>query len=173
MAASLPVSASLIDGGLEWLPVTDSTDLSFAEVQTEFQSGGAFEGFRHATLTEVSNLATTFGFDSGLSEEANSAAVQALQAALDTTFVSAGGTLQFSTLGYLDDGSRYDIVLQLPDPDVVETFRGSIFTFATGGFDPASPLVGHYLVRVVPEPSTAALVAGLVVASLLLKRRRA
>jgi len=39
--------------GLEWLDWTESTEISFNEINTEFGAGGDFEGFRHATIAEL------------------------------------------------------------------------------------------------------------------------
>ena len=48
------------DTGLEWLDVTKSTNRSYNYVSGQFDVGGEFEGWRHATSTEVMNF-----FDSG------------------------------------------------------------------------------------------------------------
>ena len=40
LAVPCSALANFIDGGLEWLSVTDSIDISFPEMQTELQPGG-------------------------------------------------------------------------------------------------------------------------------------
>ena len=119
LAMPCPAVANFIDGGLEWLTVTDTVNIAFEEMQAELESGGAFEGFRHASLEETWTLVTNFGYDDNLTALDNAPAVESLHAVLGTTFASSAGVLQFSTLGYIDDGTRFDIVLQLPDPGVV------------------------------------------------------
>ncbi|HEY9068480.1 MAG TPA: PEP-CTERM sorting domain-containing protein [Burkholderiaceae bacterium] len=47
--------------GLEWLDLSASTGLSFAQVSAGFGVGGAFEGYRYATSSEVSHLLGDFG----------------------------------------------------------------------------------------------------------------
>jgi len=47
--------------GLEWLDLSASTGLSFAQVSAGFDTGGAFEGYRYATSTEVQHLLGEFG----------------------------------------------------------------------------------------------------------------
>jgi hypothetical protein len=166
------VFAGFIDGGLEWLTVTDSINIAFEEIQVELALGGAFEGYRHATLGETMTLADTFGYDENLSLEANAPSVEALQAVLGTTFASSAGVLQFSTLGYIDDGTRFDIVLRLPDPGEPATFQGEVYQTDLGFLPEASPNIGHYLVRPVPEPATTIAMVGIVALGLVTLRRR-
>lgn len=42
--------------GLDWLDLTLSSGLSYAEVSAEFGDGGKFEGFRHATTGDIEGL---------------------------------------------------------------------------------------------------------------------
>ena len=165
--------ASFIDGGLEWLTVTDSINIAFDEIQMELDPGGAFEGYRHASLEETRMLAANFGYDENLSLEANAVSVEALHAALGTTFASSAGVLQFSTLGYIDDGTRFDIVLRLPDPGDPATFQGEVYQTDLGFLPEASPIIGHYLVRPVPEPAATTEVLGiLILGAVALRHRR-
>jgi len=46
---------------LEWLDLTLTSDRTFLDVSTEFGSGGDFEGFRYASLSEVSHLFVNAG----------------------------------------------------------------------------------------------------------------
>lgn len=171
-ALACPALGNFIDGGLEWLTVTDSINYSFEDMQVELQPGGTFEGYRHATIGEAWTLASNFGYDENLTALDNAAAVQDLQDALGTTFASSAGTLQFSTLGYIDDGTRFDIVLQLPIPDDETTYLGEAYPTDLGFLPPASNLIGHYLVRPIPEPAVSALIAGLVLFAGVLARRK-
>ncbi|MEX0326426.1 MAG: hypothetical protein AB3N33_10100 [Puniceicoccaceae bacterium] len=172
-ALACPAMGNFIDGGLEWLTVTDSIDYSFEQMQAELLPGGTFDGYRHATLDEAWALAANFGYDPGLTALENASAVQDLHNALGTTFASSAGTLQFSTLGYLDDGTRFDIVLQLPVPDEAATYLGEAYQTDLGFLPPASNLIGHYLVRPIPEPAMVASLLGiLILLTVYLHRRK-
>lgn len=171
-ALAAPALGNFIDGGLEWLTVTDSINFSFEEMQVELQPGGSFEGYRHATLGETWALALNFGYDTNLDASANVPAVQDLQDALGTTFASSAGTLQFSTLGYVDDGTRFDIVLQLPVPDDESSYLGQAYPTDLGFLPPASNLIGHYLVRPIPEPAGFVALAGFLSLVIIAARRR-
>lgn len=46
--------------GLDWLDVTSTTGLSFNFVTSQFGSGGAFSGWRHATRDEFNQLVGNF-----------------------------------------------------------------------------------------------------------------
>jgi hypothetical protein len=170
---SVSSHGNLISGGLEWMDVSQTTDLSISDVVTQFDTGGLFEGFRHATGDEVNQLVTEFGYDPGSSEQANAAPISNLQEAIGTTFVSSAGFLQYSTLGYVDDGQRMDLTLQILDPGEPATWSGFLFQTDPGPIINADPVVGHYLVTVVPEPAEFALVVGIFTLAYLLKRRRA
>jgi len=47
--------------GLEWLDLSASSGLSFAQVNAGFGANGAFDGYRYATSGEVANLLGEFG----------------------------------------------------------------------------------------------------------------
>lgn len=51
--------------GLDFLDLTPTIGLSFADVSAELGVGGNFEGFRYATRPELVNLVNNFGFDPG------------------------------------------------------------------------------------------------------------
>jgi len=68
--SATPAAAILIDQGattldtdqnLVWLDVTESAGRSYNNVVGQFGAGGDFAGYRHATLTEVTNLITNAG----------------------------------------------------------------------------------------------------------------
>lgn len=46
--------------GIEWLKWTESTSISYNDIQAQFNPGGNFEGWRHATLSEVENMLSDF-----------------------------------------------------------------------------------------------------------------
>ena len=106
--------------GMQWLDLTESTDLTVAEVSAEFGSGGDFEGFRYATSTEVgefytnaglSGFGTTENFVDGDSNAARIAAAEALQAMWGVTEMTDGeGQDLDRSLGFIDEflgGSDY------------------------------------------------------------------
>lgn len=51
------------DSGLEWLDWAYTVDRSYDDIASRFGMGGEFEGFRHATLDELSALYTNTGFN--------------------------------------------------------------------------------------------------------------
>ena len=168
---SVSSHGNLISGGLEWMDVNQTTDLSFSDVVTQFDTGGLFEGFRHATGDEVNQLVTEFGYDPGSSAQENAGPVSSLQDAIGTTFASATGFLQYSTLGYVDDGQRMDLTLQILDPGEPATWSGFLFQTDPGPVVDANPAVGHYLVMAVPEPAEFTLMLGLIAVGWIMKRR--
>lgn len=50
------------DTGLDWLDVTVTSGLSFNEVSAQLGVGGAYEGYRYATLAELDQLIINFGY---------------------------------------------------------------------------------------------------------------
>ena len=47
--------------GLDWLDLTATAGLSYNDVSAQLGTGGAFEGWRYATVSELSTLWTAFG----------------------------------------------------------------------------------------------------------------
>ncbi|MDH5766608.1 MAG: hypothetical protein OEZ38_11390 [Gammaproteobacteria bacterium] len=52
------------DNSLEWLDLTVTANMSYNQVISELGVGGAYEGWRYATSTEVASLWDAFGGDS-------------------------------------------------------------------------------------------------------------
>jgi len=48
--------------GLDWLDVTETVGISYETVITQFDEGGAFEGWRYATTAEFDQLINNFGY---------------------------------------------------------------------------------------------------------------
>jgi hypothetical protein len=165
--ATFSVSAqSLIDqgdttldanSGLEWLDVNLTTNRSFADIALEFDAGGDFEGFRHATPRE---LVALFG-------NANIPEVNGGFAVLNAA--PAGSLLLL--VGSTDSGTRPDQAAVPGDTDYFIA-QGNTSDMLTGvlelllnrtnGFPPvaravigeslgvgAAPTSGHWLVRPV------------------------
>jgi hypothetical protein len=71
LAISISVNAAIIDlgaitrdtdTGLDWLDVTQTSGLSYDQVTVQLGVGGDYEGFRYATLAELDQLITNFGY---------------------------------------------------------------------------------------------------------------
>ncbi len=50
-----------LSSSLDWLDVTASRDLSYNQVQAQMLTGGAYEGWRYATVSELDTLFFDFG----------------------------------------------------------------------------------------------------------------
>jgi len=81
--------------GLEWLDLTQTQNRSYADVASGFGSGGEFEGWRHATISELITLQTNAGF----------------APPYDLQPVTAAFTNLIDLLGRTQDGTGFDNVL--------------------------------------------------------------
>jgi hypothetical protein len=132
-------------------------------IQPELLPGGRFAGFRHATVEEVALLFRHAGWDPSLPPQgSNTAAARDLQQKIGITF----GVLDYNfTRGFTSTTTPSGNV-------VLATVVHQMNFGGTGHFCaamdcesygpdelPSNPLVGHFLVRVVPEPTTAPLLA--------------
>jgi len=70
LVLSTNINAALIDNGvfttdtetgLDWLDLTESTELSFEYVSTQFEVGGQFEGWTYASTNQVEGLFNSAG----------------------------------------------------------------------------------------------------------------
>jgi hypothetical protein len=151
----------------EWLDVTQSMNRTFANAASQFGSGGAFQGFRHATWAEV----LAFMADSGISSSVNGANL----AAAYTLMGMIGGVNYEPTYPFRStDAFTSDVVPGFPNARLL----GSLVINTGLSAGPSAtldemfdvnfryPTVGHWLLRdtaaLVPEPETwAMLLAGL------------
>ncbi|MGP1273371.1 MAG: PEP-CTERM sorting domain-containing protein [Phycisphaerales bacterium] len=166
---------------LDFLDLTLSTNISYNEMITQFGTGGDFEGWRHATSNEVITLINNAGFDPFLQPDDGTFEVNAI----------------FGTPGVDSMSTLVDLVGELFDQGSFRMTEGITATSLDFGFGPrqrvvniqdtvnpasgetvrllataptsASDFTGHWLVRPVPAPSTAALLG---VAGLAATRRR-
>lgn len=168
----LTSASGAVFNSLDWLPVTSSINISFTDIQSEFDAGGAFEGWRHATLQETWDLATGFGYNPLATPEENSAVVEDLHSFLGTTAFRSLPYYTFWTLGYTADGTRFDIRQVQIDFSTPATWQGDVYETNYGFFDLSNAEIGHYLVQSVPEPAQLALLLGVGSLLLVLHRKR-
>jgi hypothetical protein len=162
--------------GLDWLDLTLTTGLTYAQANTQF--GG--QGFRHATLTEVAQLFTAAGVSSFSQTwtTQNLAPAQQLLGLLGCTGNCTAGSAKFGQ-GIADfDTPGSTVLLPYFQVDAGGTVGRAIAAYPTPGPSKASTSysnVGNFLVRPsetlpVPEPSTALLV-GFALTGLAASRR--
>jgi len=74
---STSANAALIDNGsytsdtvsqLDWLDITETRNMSYNDVSSQFGAGQQFDGWRYATDTEMAGWLSSFGFDVPLND---------------------------------------------------------------------------------------------------------
>jgi hypothetical protein len=150
------------DQSLDWLDVPISAGRSYDDVSIQFGPGGDFEGFRYALKSEVAALYNSVGIYniSGPPPSTESYAPAVYLQGL------VGETSPMTTSGVVADlyvdGQHFGSELRRDDAEQTAIAEDFEVRFADD-----APAPGHWLVRPVPEPSTAVLVA----AGLLLMAR--
>jgi hypothetical protein len=203
---SVPSQAALIDlgnvtrdtnSGLDWLDATATAGMSYNDVSLQFGSGGAFEGYRYATLPELEGFLTAAG-GTGPYLGSNHLPIDGwVTVLLDLWGITANqpGSNVYTTVLWGDSAvstqTEYifnPITFNLDEVQVtaarVET--GILQNFYAGNFatarfgveqyqlqtvDYSNSQLGSALVQVVPEPSSVTLL-GLGGLALVLRRRR-
>jgi len=152
--------------GLEWLDITFSVNQSYNFVSTQFASGGAFAGFRHATDNEVETLFINAGIPNiNRASVANIAPAIGLISLVGATSFQSGNPEAIgitATVSRFGGGLRRAGLLDFffsNGTGVYEASTNSLSYSESFGFD----TVGHWLVRTtpvtsVPEPFTSYLV---------------
>lgn len=77
---------------LWWLDLTETIGMSFQEVSAELTEGGAYEGWRYATLDEATDIYAQFGLTSG----AENLPIDEFTTAIDTMNSYFGDTMAAS-----------------------------------------------------------------------------
>ena len=159
--------------GLDWIDVTATVSRSYNDI--EAGAGGWISlGFRHATGSELCGLFATYAEAPAPCPASSSHPgavvdpdlVQALQGFVGVTFSGRG--IEASS-GYFDDGNASDNVgvASLQYNSSSSSGRSSVRSDVALATQTSGSTSGHWLVRPVPEPSTAVLVAaGLIVLAL-------
>jgi hypothetical protein len=108
--ATAPAHAVLIDNrtfttdtgtGLAWLDLTESTGFSFAAASAEIGVGGTFEGYRHATTSDLDTFFTNAGFPGLFHGSDHSAPFPTLLNLLGITLTGIG---KIQSQGHFDNG---------------------------------------------------------------------
>jgi hypothetical protein len=186
LMATAPAHAVIIDNGtvttdtgtgLDWLDLTASTGFSFAGASAEFGVGGAFEGYRHATESELDTFLTNAGFGS-YHQDDHTAPFLTLINLLGITGTAVGEIL---AQGHFDNGGLPGTVGRgqlgrLTEADGASFDEDYIFVDLNIFADTSSANVGNFLVQdtpagPVPEPGALAIFA-IGFAGVVLSRRR-
>lgn len=165
---------------LEWIDLTRTTNLSFNDIMSGNGNTWLADGWRYATTSDVCGLFGTYGAIPSPCPRpgyfvavAPTSTVLALQSLFGVTDVAGTGSRRAG--GFFDDGSGNGLIgwasitqsyYELKDGFEVEA--DDIYLSESG------PRWGNFLVRPVPEPSTAlALMTGLAMLGIRGRRDRA
>ena len=142
--------------GLDWLNLTESTNLSYNYVSSQFDIGGQFEGWRYAKVTEVVALWLEFNIDLSASAPTTSLIIDP-NVGIASTFLGntfEGNSDVYGVEGFTDaEGSQFasTILGALVDESSVKTeYLTTIRTHGT--LDMTRTFIGSYLVQVSPVP---------------------
>lgn len=166
--------------GWEWLDLTETAGMSFADVSGELGPGGMFEGFIPATGGDVFSFAQSGGIDtSTLDFPTNDVAASDLIDMVGVTGLDVGVGWK-SSAGWVADEQTSTLrwvgqVTWNPRVDLGQEVAGlTFYVFPNQGLDP----LGVWLYRdgstpppVIPEPSSILVFFGLMAAFLLTGRR--
>lgn len=165
--------------GLDFLDLPLSTNRSFADVSSQFGVGGDFEGWRHASPSELTGLVNSWGLTPGMAVTPASVSSEVftgtgdqlpgLIALLGATNTSINAS---QSIGVVDQTLTFapNVVRRYRITDLLDTLEDDNVSAVQYGTAQSSASVGHFLVRDVPGPGGLALF-GLVVARTTRRRR--
>jgi hypothetical protein len=159
-----PKSLTIDTGSqLAWLDLSSSVNYSYLQVESASQAGGLFAGFRHATTDEVFGLYQHAGIFSLGDHPGNDTAIASLIGLLGATSFDAGrpevlGISATPALATTRSVPMLDFYFRHSSEGSVPLYDVSLQRLALSEAA-AEPTVGHWLVMVVPEPSSAAVFA--------------
>lgn len=148
--------------GLEFLDVTLTTNISCDDmISTHLVSGGTYEGWRHATDSELDSLIESAGISvvAGTPYLTPLFSVRALRDSLGETTIGFDGGGLFYTQGFIESDHGVNGVYKsfgtLKDPNFPDGLAGIL---SGGVFESGTSYwhTGHFLVRAVPTPGTLA-----------------
>jgi hypothetical protein len=150
--------------GLAWLDLPLTAGLSYQQVITSTQPGGAFDGFRYATSQEVLDLYASAGIPSPGDYPESSPVTQSILSLISlvgATSSQDGRPETFGISGTPNFGGRdkpgFDFFLSAGIPEYEVTAGGQFGNQVGETF--GSPLTGSWLVQ-IPEPSSVLLGTG-------------
>jgi hypothetical protein len=148
--------------GLGWLGLTESVGLSYDQVIADMQPGGIFNGFRYASSQEVLTLYNSAGITGTGYYALSTPSISTLISLMGPTGTFNGepeingitgtssGSTQYAAAIYASIGPNGPLLyLVTCGPGIGSVSYGDPFSF---------PDVGSWLVKEVPEPSSAAFV---------------
>lgn len=146
---------------LDWLDLTETNNMTMLQVKSQLGSGGAFEGWRYATGTEVISLWSNFNIDLSSNGPQSLVGVDA-NIILASNFLgnisceSNCSTYPYGTSGWIDEASPTTSYLYY-------TMGASIYQTSLSSYDRygyslsneafGSVSRGSYLVKPVPIPA--------------------
>lgn len=150
------------ESGLEWLDITE-TRASYNDLTSGMVPGGAFEGWRHASISEFESLMIKFGYTTLSDMLDNGSAVLTTYSFLGSV---AGNVSHIAfgpadVLDYWGNQAQRHVRLNYDGPTPSRALAKSEYSMVSVGYSIARSegTVGHALVRPsgyssVPEPGT-------------------
>jgi hypothetical protein len=177
--SATPAAAILMDNGtttldtdqnLVWLDLTESTNRSYNDVAGQFGVGGDFEGWRHATTSEITTLFTNAGFAPPyMLNDEDPAFLNLINLLGPTEYVPGTSDGSFiATSGFYDDsdaiaqavGIATMFISVINNPESSDINSGANVQDGAAIATDINTFTGHWLVAPdtpIPEPTSLAL----------------